>query len=248
MKTMGTKEWARHNRNCLFGCPGNCLYCYAKKTNIRFRKVTEEDWPKVRPKKHPDPIGKVEGGIMFPTTHDLPWEQREIWLPYLTALLDAGNEVLVVSKPNLKSIMLICETLEKYKSQIEFRFTIGTDDDETRKFWEPGAPSINERIECLKFAHSMGYKTSVSMEPLLTNDPLPLIARISQYVSCTIWIGTMNHMRLSDFKDGQAAWFEEMQFINSKENMERLYNQLSILPKIRWKDSVRDLLGVSQNG
>jgi DNA repair photolyase len=196
-------------------------------------------------KRSEKPIKFKEGGIMFPTTHDLPFKHSDWWMPFLKGLLEKGNDVLIVSKPELASIKLICDTFEDYKDKIEFRFTIGTHDDENRKYWEPGAPRMYERITALIYAYESGYKTSVSMEPLLDKRPEILIRYIEKFVTETIWIGTMNHMSIADFQNGrEMCWFEEMKRINSRENMQRIYDLLKDNPKIRWKDSVRDLLGL----
>ncbi len=42
--TLGTKEWADSNINCYYGCSNDCLYCYAKKMAIRFKRKTEDTW------------------------------------------------------------------------------------------------------------------------------------------------------------------------------------------------------------
>ena len=74
---------------------------------------------------------------------------------------------MVVSKPHLPCIETICSQMPAYKQQITFRFTVGLLDDDLRAFWEPGAPSFNERLASLRHAFEAGYQTSVSAEPLL---------------------------------------------------------------------------------
>lgn len=243
--TVGTREWALFNENSIYNCYGDCRYCYAKGMAIRFKRATKENWHEERPRNRDlSKIHKVNGWIMFPTTHDLHYIHRDWWMPFLTELLAKGNNVLIVSKPEYESIKYICMNLYQFVNQIEFRFTIGSDDDEVRKFWEPGAPAFSERIDALKFAHGQGYKTSVSMEPLLTTYPEVLIRQIDPYVTGTIWIGIMNHMSAKDFDfdKGEKYWYNEMQELNSYENIYRIYQDLKNNPKIRWKDSVRELL------
>lgn len=77
----------------------------------------------------------------------------------------AGNEILFVSKPHLEYILAIYYEFEDYKNNILFRFTIGSVNDETLHFWEPGAASFDERIASLKFAYDTGYQTSISCSP-----------------------------------------------------------------------------------
>ena len=243
--TLGTKEWKPHNENDIEGCENDCLYCYAKKNAIRFKRRTKENWHEMKPNARSQrPVRFLKGGVMFPTTHDLHFRHQHWWMPFLTDLLNVGNEVLIVSKPEFKAIQFICDTCYSVQDQIEFRFTIGTDDEETRRFWEPNAPQIHERIRALRYAFERGYKTSVSMEPLLTRDPANLIFMVSPWITDTIWIGTMNHTSLSDFNDRSKCWYYEMMEINSYENMKRVYDANKDNPQIRWKDSVRELLGI----
>ena len=241
MKT-GTKEWADANENCITGCSNNCRYCYGKNMAVRYKRETAETWPV----EHPRTTAKAKkhkGRTMFPTTHDLHSDRVDWWGPFLHRLLELGNDVLIVSKPQFRSIRYICENFEQYRDQIEFRFTIGTANQETIEYWEPGAPSYNERVIALSYAITRGFRTSISMEPLLTKYPFELIADFCTAVTGEIWIGCMNHY---DFNPAIMEEARQMQ-IQSKENLQRIYNVLKDNPKIRWKDSVQKLLGVSQS-
>jgi hypothetical protein len=44
---------------------------------------------------------------------------------------------------------------------IMFRFTIGSADNQTLKFWDQYAPSFDERMESLIYAHKAGFQTSI---------------------------------------------------------------------------------------
>lgn len=244
---LGTKEWAEVNRNCIEGCSNDCRYCYAKKMAIRFKRKTKENWHEMEPKLSSNMMTfKTKGRIMFPTSHDLHIEHVDWWFPFLKELLKNGNNVLIVSKPQLMAITFICDNLIQFNRQIEFRFTIGTDDDTTRRIWEPNAPSINERVCALQLASEAGYQTSVSMEPLLMLHPdvKPFIKRIEPYATGEIWIGLMNYLNVRDFTGSDLLWFDRQRNINSLWNMKTVYGLLKDNPKIRWKDSVRDLLGL----
>ena len=249
MSILGTKEWMPHNENCMKGCKNNCRYCYAKKRAIRYKRATAENWHIMEPNKRSlKPIRYLKGGVMFPTTHDLHIEHADIWMPFLRGLLEKGNDVLIVTKPQFAAIHAICRQFYKYADQIEFRFTIGTLNEETRAFWEPGAPTIHERIQALQFAFETGYPTSVSMEPLLTSTPGMVVNEVYPFVTGTIWIGLMNYLKASDFSESELGWYSKQCAINCKPNMQRVYESLKDNPKIRWKDSVQDLLGITQNG
>jgi uncharacterized Fe-S cluster-containing radical SAM superfamily protein len=238
-KTTGTYEWAPCRDNCILGCSNDCQYCYAKGNNIRFKRGTAETWKiehqntNARPSRH-------KRLVMFPTSHDLHFEHVNWWGPHLLKLLELGNNILIVTKAEMKAVGWMVENLEKYRNQIEFRLTIGTDDENIRAYWEPGAPAMSERLLCLALLHSTGYRTSVSMEPLLMRDPVPFIARTKPIVSGEIWIGCMNHMAL----DPAIPEHREQIIINSFDNMLNIWMATHLDPKVRYKDSVVKLLGL----
>jgi len=131
---------------------------------------------------------------MFPGTHDITPDNFEACFTVLKKLLKVGNRVLVVSKPRLKLITKICDQLKDYKNHLLFRFTIGSSNNKILSFWEPNAPTYDERKEALKYAHRAGYRTSVSIEPMLDADNIEaLVDDLAPFVNHSIWIGIMNH-------------------------------------------------------
>ena len=239
----GTKQWAPINENCFKGCQNLCKYCYGKKNAIRFKRKTEENWHIMEYNPNCEShIRKRKGRIMFPTTHDLHIQHADWWMPFIRGLLEKGNDILIVSKPQPAAIRKICHELRGYKDQIEFRFTIGTEDDKVRAFWEPGAPPILERVSALNHAHRAGFRTSVSMEPLLDFDPTPTITLLDPMVSETFWIGTMNHMSITEFKSEELSWYHRMRAINSLNNITHIYEKFKDNPKVCWKDSIQRML------
>ena len=111
-------------------------------------------------------------------------------------LLEAGNEVLIVSKPWPECISYICKNFKDYKDQIVFRFTVGAIDNSILSFWEPGAPSYEKRKESLMVAYNLGFSTSLSLEPILDTANIDsLIDDLIPYVTGSIWIGKMNRIR-----------------------------------------------------
>ena len=185
----GTKEWASSNFNVMRGCANGCLYCYACANAIRFNQKEPGTWTheEVNEKAAKRVFGLRDGTIMYPTTHDFTLANLEHTLPPLVRMLEAGNQVLVVSKPNLHVIWEMCEACEKYKDQILFRFTIGSGLDEVLSFWEPNAPAFMSRLESLSFAFEKGFKTSVSMEPLLDvveDVPVGMVVGVEGWFAC----------------------------------------------------------------
>jgi DNA repair photolyase len=193
----GTQEWSVKTINCCTGCSHDCRYCYAKEMAIRFGQVTKDQWPleRIRPADVDKLQKKYDGQVMFPSSHDITPKNIPACLIVLENLLKARNRVLVVSKPHLECIEKLCETLREFKSQILFRFTIGACDDRILSYWEPNAPAYAERKAALMYAYNAGFRTSVSVEPMLDSSGIDaLIGDLSPYVTHSIWIGKMNHL------------------------------------------------------
>ena len=184
---------------------------------------------------------------MFPTTHDITALNVSACATVLEKLLAAGNRVLIVSKPNLAALRVVLSRCEPWRDQVMFRFSITTADEDLARWWEPGAPSIRERIECLYLAHSKGWRTSVSAEPCLD---LPrvnmLLARVLLRVSHSIWIGTMNKVahRVAVGTAEDADQVARIVAGQEAETVRAVYERHKDNPKIRWKAEIKEILGL----
>ena len=240
--TLGTKEWANSNVNCYYGCSNNCRYCYAKKMAVRFNRKTENNWKIMEPNQNAIEKGysKRKGRIMFPTSHDITPGSLSGCLIVLKKLLDSNNEVLITTKPNLTCVKIICNNFYKKMDLIQFRFTITSFDNDLLSFWEPNAPLFEERLESLKHAFKIGYKTSISIEPFLDNDPYLLVDKLVSYVTESIWIGKMNYVQTKNYTAKEESYFKSIRNINNKENLRKIVqssnNHNSSLIKL--KDSI----------
>jgi DNA repair photolyase len=191
--------------------------------------------------------GKRKGIIMFPTAHDISPLTVHACLRVLKKMLASGNRVLVVSKPRLECISLLTNKLDQWKSQMMFRFTIGSDDDSILSYWEPNAPGFEERLGSLIRARERGYRTSVSMEPLLdARNVVRIFDRISPWVSDSIWIGKMNKVRQrvkieTEWDEESVNIIEENQ---TDDCVRKIYAALKDRPQVRWKESFREVLGI----
>lgn len=248
----GTKEWASHSLNCALGCSHGCHYCYAKANAVRFGRKTADSWTteeisKTAIKKS---YGKRNGVIMFPTAHDITPGTLEPCLHVLRKLLDAGNRVLVVSKPHYPCIERICRELYHHKDKMLFRFTIGSANDEVLSFWEPGAPPFRERLGALQLAYHHGFETSVSCEPMLDDNIEAVVEAVEDYVTDAIWIGKANKLasRLSLNKAPPEIVEAGKLLEDSQSNarIESLFTKLGAHSKIKWKDSIKQVLGLDR--
>ena len=119
---------------------------------IRFKRKTPENWKEeeINWEAYNKNIKQREGFIMFPSTHDITPKHLDLAIDFLKRLLGNGNKVLIVSKPSFECIKWICDSFVDYKDHILFRFTIGSTDNKTLKFWEPNAPDYSERKKALE--------------------------------------------------------------------------------------------------
>lgn len=246
----GTKEWAVANVNIQIGCEHNCRYCYARAMAVRrFRRCTAEQWTKPVIDHNKVTVNQrhINGVVMFPSSHDITPSNISECLCVLHRLLDAGNQVLIVSKPHWDCITVICDFFKEFKKQITFRFSIGSLSDDILSFWEPGAPSAAERLACLIHAYQSGYATSVSCEPYLDRCVIDTYEKCIDSITTDFWIGKLNQFDSRVDLSGVSA--EQIKrFVNPLKDAQSnaavldLYNSMAGLPRVRWKDSIRAML------
>jgi hypothetical protein len=242
----GVGEWATHSYNIAMGCENGCQYCFAKARALRFKQVTSNtEWIDAKLKKDKVEIyQKVDGIVMFPSSHDITRGNLETYLKTAENILRSGNQLLIVSKPSLQCIPTLCNQLMPYRDKINFRFTIGTMDNRTARLLEPYAPLPDERISCLKYAYESGYKTSVSSEPLLggLQTAQAIYASTEPYITDTIWFGKISRPPITnqpkDIVD-KLVWIKTQQ---SDERIRRLHDVFDGQEKVRWKDSIQKVM------
>jgi len=247
----GTREWATRSINFINGCSHDCKYCYAKAMAIRYKRKTRDDWKQeeVRFDKLVPTVKPKSKYTMSPSSHDISPENLQHAITVLDVLQKKNHRVLLVTKPHLEVVEAICQQFTDYKDKILFRFTIGSMDSDVLKFWEPNAPSFEERLASLKHAYLMGFKTSVSCEPALDTNTIELAEIVMPYVNDAVWLGKVNRLKSiiklncgEDLVTQSAA--EEL--IKSQSNgwALGLYQHFKDNPKIKWKDSMKKVLGL----
>jgi DNA repair photolyase len=249
----GTREWAKYSANSTIGCSHNCRYCYAKASYEK--KDIDIPWEQERTNFNYINYNwtKKDGVIMFPTQHDISPNNIEDVVTVLKNILSVGNNVLIVSKAHLDCTKRLCEEFNEYKDNILFRFTIGSTDNNVLSYWEPGAPLFEERFNSLKFAYEEGFNTSVSCEPLLDNEInkcINLVSLLEPYITNSIWIGKMNKIESRVF-DIDSSILENFEIYQTDENIFNIYNSLKNNYKVKWKESIKKIVGldlVTQSG
>jgi len=222
--------------------------------------VTAAQWPLERirmydvNRKHK----KYSGRVMFPSSHDITPTNVNACMTVLGKLLEAGNEVLIVSKPHLDCIRAICDEFKSFRNILDvfegyhryrmvFRFTIGACDDRILSIWEPNAPKYAERKAALKYAYKAGFQTSVSVEPMLDSANIDaLVSDLLPYVTDAIWIGEMNHIgRFSKFATVPIQ--NELNRIKAGQIhsvIRNIYNRYQGNQMIKWKNGIKKIVGL----
>ncbi|MDP3480193.1 MAG: radical SAM protein [Desulfoprunum sp.] len=246
----GTAEWAVATVDCCSGCPHGCRYCYARYDLVeRRRLLTAEQWQICNiseedvARRHP----LYAGQVMFPTNHDIMPENLAACRTVILNLLRVGNRVLVVSKPHLSCIEELCRDLQPYRDRLLFRFTITARNAGILHFWEPQAPDYAERKACLELAFRQGFATSVSVEPMLdSGDVVAMVDELLPFVSHSIWLGRMNKIaeRVRCETPEMQAELARIEREQDDGHINTLYRQLQDIPVIRWKESIKTLVGL----
>ncbi len=250
----GTREWAVANIDCCTGCTHDCRYCYARyDAVVKKGQLTSEEWQNclVRESDVLKARPLYPGQVMFPTTHDILPENLEACIHVLRGLFKAGNRVLLVSKPHLVCIRELCKEFSAYKEKLLFRFTLTARDSSILEFWEPGAPAYAERIESLCYAFNEGFQTSVSIEPMLdTGDVVDMVKELLPCVNHSIWLGKMNKIdeRVQIDSDQAVLFVERIKAGQLDEEIFRIYSELKDEPLIRWKESIKAVVGIEPAG
>lgn len=177
-----------HSISPYIGCPFDCSYCWSKMMAHRFHREPLGGWRNVqvnpffntpndhsyhhlynedRLKQEAVRIRDKGGTILIGATCD-PYPPLEkstnLTLDILADLSDMDDlRVLVLTKSPIA-----CRDWELFKAlDAQVGFTLTAPAGVDTSFWEPHAPSNASRIAALKFLHSKGVRTFVSIEPWL---------------------------------------------------------------------------------
>lgn len=246
-----TNEQKTTNINCVDGCSHNCRYCYGRfSAVVRSERMNYEDWKnmQVREKEVEKGRRKCKNLVRFPSVHDITPEVLEPCLTVLGKLLDAGNEVVIVSKPHKESIEAICENFQAHRQQLRFRFSIGAMDNTLLAYWEPGAPTFEERVESLKLAQAQGFGTNVQIDPMF--DPehaVDLFHALEPYVTGDILIGGARKIRsrVRPQNEDESRKKEELCAKLTDEKLLPIYQALKDEPKVRWTKEYNKVAGLA---
>jgi len=215
--------------NCQTGCKGDCAYCYARLLADQYGWCKWENWtnPVIRVKDVKKNYKQnLRGRAMFPSSHNIDDTNVVEAIKVLFKLLKAHYQVLVVMKPDPDVVDTICDKLNYNLVNVEFRFSITTNDDHLRKIIEPGTPAIDARFESikrLKKYQNKHVKKSVHIGPFIDTRPWEVAEEAVKLglKEHEIWIEQMNHRAKLYAKSPILAKYQE--------RFECLYSPRSLL-------------------
>jgi DNA repair photolyase len=166
-------EYAPLAANLYSGCSHGCIYCFAPAACHRQREKFHAD---VQPKH--DALSRLKKDAL-----KLAGDPREILLSFATdpyqslesklgitrgaikALIDNNLKFTILTKGGTQAVRDF-DLLEGY-SKTSFGSTIIFLDQQDANKWEPNAAPIQDRIQALRQAYSLGIRTWVSLEPVI---------------------------------------------------------------------------------
>ena len=223
------KEYAELACNLYTTCAHACQYCYVPSVMRKSRQsfYTESVQVKDCIEKFGHDAIILENDpreIMFSFTSD-PYQHEE------SALL--MEEIYKIAARHHLKISVLTKSglsgLRHYEYFVDngwnFGLTICFMDENLREVWEPGAPSIQSRIDAVKLAHRYGIYTWVSIEPVIKPQEVwEVITALKGYVN--LWkIGKINHMPELENK---FKWVEFREYLKEVLAAENYYIKKSL--------------------
>jgi DNA repair photolyase len=192
------REYSPLAVNLYSGCSHGCTYCYVpgclRRTREQFAKVSPREGVLKALEKDARGMRGDERPILLSFTSD-PYQELErnarLTRKALEIMLGQELRVRLLTKNPAMALELDASLIKDGK--VEFGTTILFVDDAKRAVWEPGAPTIESRMEALEAAREMGLKTWVSLEPVI--DPAEALCVIDRLANCVdVWkVGRWNH-------------------------------------------------------
>lgn len=173
------------------GCSFGCSYCYA--SNFRTSDAQKEEWGNwvqikesaVRQMSELKP-GSLNGRTLYMATATDPYQPIERITEITRQLLElmAANHprillVIQTRSPLVTRDTEIFQKLAENGAGIQVNMTISTDEDQVRRLYEPGCPSIEARAKAVAHLNAHGVQTCVTLTPLLPmKEPADFVQRL----------------------------------------------------------------------
>jgi DNA repair photolyase len=213
-------DYGNYAINHIQGCSHGCRYpCYEALNKIRRKEMASfEEWmqPKIvenslelLDKEIPRLKDRIKTVHLCFATDPFMYGQPEVedlTLKIITKLNEACIKCVVLTKGILPKDLAIGE----YSLENEYGITLVSLDSEFQKKFEPGAVSLDRRIESLKYLHDQGLRTWVSIEPYPT--PNIIIQDLSELLEeikfvDKIVFGAWNYSPLASVYEGRQEFY-----------------------------------------
>ncbi len=202
-------EYSELALNVWIGCPHGCLYCFGPRAMHRSPEVFAVPQPKKNLKADLLKDVKVLSGTHKPVLLQFagdpyPAIEEEARLTrWCLELLTCADVPVTILTKNPRLAQRDFELL-KLVSGSSFAVSMVTSKEKTRRYWEPGAGALMERVLALRDAKRRGIRTWVSLEPIVSvAEALEVIACVHAYVDH--WkVGMLNyhpHAKTIDWHD-----------------------------------------------
>ena len=161
------------------GCSFGCDYCYASNfAKTDQKQKTWGEWVDVK-NNAADLVRALAPGYMndrvyYVSTVTDPYQPIERKVGTTRAILEA----LAQNQPRVKLVIqtrspLVTRDLDLFHQimdqggRVQVNMTVTTDDEEVRKLYEPGCPSIPARLRAIASVQESGVQACITMTPLL---------------------------------------------------------------------------------
>jgi DNA repair photolyase len=196
-KATGMLKGVDYSINPYVGCQFGCSYCYAAFfQGDEGRRAAWGTWVDV--KENALTLLRrakgVEGKIVLIGSATDPYQPIEAKLELTRSIL--SHLAKLRPQPSLSLITrspLAERDTEVFRQFDDFRLhmSITTDDDEIRKVFEPGCPSIGRRLAALEAIARSGVRVAANLAPLLpTRDSGALLRRLCDMGVERLWVNT----------------------------------------------------------
>ena len=165
--------------NPYMGCSFGCSYCYA--SNFTNKDQDKEEWGKwVKVKTNAfAQFMKIKPGTMNDKTYYVstvtdPYQPVENKVRVTQGLLELMVErhprirlVIQTRSPLVVRDLDLFDRIEELGGRVQVNMTVTTDDDQIRKTYEPGCPSIQARLQAVQAVQAANVQSCITMTPLL---------------------------------------------------------------------------------
>ena len=212
--------------NLYRGCQHGCSYCYApnvlymKRETFNATAVPRKDIIKQVRREAPEYRG-IDDYVLFCFTSD-PYQpceaEHRITRQAIEIFIENDVPFQILTKGG-ELARRDFDLLESVKTRCKFGTTLLFTNEQDRLKWEPGAATIQQRIDAIQDAHDRGIPTWVSIEPVI--DPAQAIELIGQinYIVDFWKIGKLNYHPIAkeiDWKAFAEKAIETLESVHAK--------------------------------